>query len=63
MSPKQVEAFIRKHQIRSITMFPEYIGGFVISLKCGGAGGYGETVEAAFADAKAKNAEWLEEAA
>ena len=36
---------------------------FAVSLKCGGPTGYGDTFEEALADALARNADWLGEAA
>ena len=52
-------AIMKAEGIRDIAMLPSYIGGFRVTLNCGGTPGYGETVGEALADAMAKNADYL----
>lgn len=54
-------AIWQTERIRQISEKPAHLGGgFLVTLKCGGYGGHGATIGEALADAKRRNAEYLE---
>jgi hypothetical protein len=57
-----VTAVFKSQGVSFVRMNPRGAG-FAVQLTCGGPAGYGETFEEALADAQAKNADWLGEAA
>jgi len=51
---------MRAEGINRIALLPPHAGGqFAVALNCGGHDGYGDTFEAALADALERNADWL----
>ena len=54
-----VTEFLKQNLVRGVR-YIRSVDQWCVMLRCGGPGGYGDTVEAAVADARTQNANWLD---